>query len=533
MESPPTSDFRQYLVTIIVNLSTLNYETSDHRSWFTLNNEILLCLISVNLSTLNYGMLVGWPSPVQPQLANPNPAIGDIPFTDDMMAHANSMVYCGATLGSCFWGAVANRLGRKKTSVLIIVPYMISWSLLVFTNSRVCLSLARFVGGIGNAGAVINNPMYVAEISSQKLKDRLGPFLFLTACVGVLYCYVCGWLLPFHLFNKLNLLIATLSTLATCFLPESPVYYLRCNQYDKAKQSIAWLRYYRKDNEQHQQRMIADLNTLEASFLNQGSVTPWRDIVRISSTRNAVLVGIGLITAIQMTGIAVVLVNAVFIFTSIGSNTENAALLLPPHLSSIIVAVVQLLSGVGSVYLLSHFNRKPLLIVSYLCMGFAHIVLGSLYFLKFINFPYEAHASFIPLVCLSLFIIAYNIAAGPTSFLILSEIFPAETRNICMGIVMVYQHALMWAVVRSFPLMKATVGMFGSLWTYAIATIVSVVFISLFVPETRNKTFKEIVRRFNNSHKTQTFRVNDSFDKLQNLLTSNNLKTVQIVKTSK
>ncbi|KAI5744906.1 hypothetical protein M8J76_006438 [Diaphorina citri] len=281
------SVFRQYLVTIIVTLSTLNY-----------------------------GILVGWPSPVQRLLqSKTNPAIGDEPFTDDMMAMAGAVVYIGATIGSCFWAFVANKIGRQKTSILIVLPYVITWTLVCFTNSSTSLYIARMIGGLGNAGSIINAPMYVAEICTPRLRDHLGPFLMVFGCIGTLYAYTCGWLLPFHIFNYMNLVIAIFSVLVTCYLPETPVYYLKCNELRKAKRSLIWLRNYQEDNEEHLNALETDLKVLESSFLNRNSLTPWRDLL-IPSTKNAVLVGLGLISSIQFSGIAVVTVNAVAIFTS-------------------------------------------------------------------------------------------------------------------------------------------------------------------------------------------------------------------------
>ncbi|KAI5750759.1 hypothetical protein M8J77_001057 [Diaphorina citri] len=468
------SVFRQYLVTIIVTLSTLNY-----------------------------GILVGWPSPVQRLLqSKTNPAIGDEPFTDDMMAMAGAVVYIGATIGSCFWAFVANKIGRQKTSILIVLPYVITWTLVCFTNSSTSLYIARMIGGLGNAGSIINAPMYVAEICTPRLRDHLGPFLMVFGCIGTLYAYTCGWLLPFHIFNYMNLVIAIFSVLVTCYLPETPVYYLKCNELRKAKRSLIWLRNYQEDNEEHLNALETDLKVLESSFLNRNSLTPWRDLL-IPSTKNAVLVGLGLISSIQFSGIAVVTVNAVAIFTSAEVNV-GTPVKLAPHLSSIIIAILQLLSALGSVYIVSKFNRKFLLIVTYTPISFFLFLLGVFYYLKFINFQHLHHGALAPLVYLSIYIVAYYIAAGPVTYIVLSEIFPAENRNLCMGIVMFYQHILMGSLVRLFPVMKRNIGMFGCMWTYSLVTFIGVILIFLYLPETKNKSFKHVVQKLSHLRKLKS-----------------------------
>lgn len=449
-------------------------------------------LIPVTLSTLNYGVLVGWTSPVQHLLqSTTHPALGDIPLSDNMIALAGAMVYCGATLGCCFWGLVANRVGRKPTSILIVLPYVVSWSLLCFTNNRNSLYLARMIGGIGNAGGVINTPMYIAEVCTPRLRDRLGPLLVVSSCVGTLYAYLCGWLLPFQVFNLVNLAIAVASLLLTFYLPESPVYYLKCNKLRLAKKSLVWLRHYKQDDPSHSRNLERELNLLESSFLNKDSLRPWHDLL-IPSTRNALLLGFGLISGIQFSGIAMVTVNAASIFR-LAQVTSSPP--LSPHLSSLILASLQLLGSLAALYLVKRFNRKPLLVVTYACIALSLLILGAFYYMKAIDSPYLPLVSSVPLVSLSVYIISYYAAAGPVSFIILAQIFPAETRNLCMGLVVVYQHVLMFALIILFPLMRSGLGMYGCIWTYAIASCVTVVYIHFCVPETRKKSFRQIVTR--------------------------------------
>lgn len=444
----------------------------------------------MSLTTLNYGILVGWMAPVLPLLqSSTDPVIGDTPLTDDMVALAGALAYGGALIGCFLWAGVANRLGRKKSTVLIILPYVISYSLLCFTNSRATLYMARLIGGLGNAGGLINAPMYVAEMSTTRLKDRLVPFLLLSSCLGTLYAFAFGWLLPFHVFNYVNLAITVLSLMCSFYLPESPVYHLKCNDLGKAKKSLIWLRCYQEDNEQHGKQLEIDLNVLESSFLNKDSLTPWRDLL-IPSTRNALLIGIGLVLTQQFSGMSIICVYALSLFQS----AHLSSSLISPQFSLVIVALVHLPGAFGSLYLVPKYNRKFILITTNFSVALCLLIVGAFYYLKSIKFQYLSYISLIPVIFLSVHIMIYLIS-NPAYFMVMSEIFAAETRNACMGIVVICQHILMFSLVRLYPFMNGNLGIFGCLWMFSGAVFIAIILIYFLVPETRNKSFKAVVTK--------------------------------------
>lgn len=424
-------------------------------------------------------------SPIQHKLKSiSHPALGNNPLSDTETALVGAMVFLGATIGCFFWSAAANRLGRKKVSVLIILPFVVSWSLVCLSNNTICLYIARLIGGVGNAGAAINSPLYIVEISSLHLRYKLCSLPQLTACIGIVYAYTTGWLLPFHIFNLLHLVLALLALVTSLFLPESPVYYLKRNDVKKARKTLVWLRNYQDDNEQHNRLLDADLQMLESSYISQDNMTPWHDLLE-PSTRNAILVGLGLISTLLFSEMTVVTVNAVSIFRHA---QVNSSAWMKPHVSAIILSLMQLLGSVASVFIIRKLNRKLLLITAHYSIAFSLLMLGCFYYLKFIHFQYLQHISYMPHFALYVYIISIYIAPAPMSSVILSEMFPPDNRKLCMGIVMVYQHILTFCLVVSFPMLRANVNMFGSFWFYSVVSLISIVYIYCFVLDTSQKS---------------------------------------------
>ena len=71
----------------------------------------------------------------------------------------------GTVLGSLTGAIPTNKLGRKKTLILIGVLFFLSAIGCAFTNDAYSFALFRFMGGIGIGVSTIVAPAYVYEIA--------------------------------------------------------------------------------------------------------------------------------------------------------------------------------------------------------------------------------------------------------------------------------------------------------------------------------------------------------------------------------
>ncbi|KAI5745918.1 hypothetical protein M8J76_015525 [Diaphorina citri] len=127
----------------------------------------------VNIIAFGFGTVNGWPSPAQSMLQSPHPPIGDTPFTDEEISWLGSIVFIGGVIGSLVWSQVADRLGRKAAGYLTAVPFIISWSIMIFATDYWSLLGARFIVGIGCTGSLINVPLIVSEMADKDLRGPL------------------------------------------------------------------------------------------------------------------------------------------------------------------------------------------------------------------------------------------------------------------------------------------------------------------------------------------------------------------------
>lgn len=72
---------------------------------------------------------------------------------------------------------IAQRIGKKKTLLIVSIPQMSSWLLIYLANNASLLLVSRFLGGFAGGGIFGIVPSYISEISDDKLRGGLGKML--------------------------------------------------------------------------------------------------------------------------------------------------------------------------------------------------------------------------------------------------------------------------------------------------------------------------------------------------------------------
>lgn len=179
--------------------------------------------------------MVGWCSPVIPQLLEPNNPIG-VTVTDEEISWLTGMI-CVSGLGvTPFLGSLSEALGRKMTGFLVVIPFILTWILNIVAQDATYLLIARFVAGIGCAGSLFLIPLYVSEICTPSLRGTLSSLLLFSINIGILLAFVLGAYLSYFWFNIACMLFSAAFVGTFIFLPETPVYLVRQNRLEDATQ---------------------------------------------------------------------------------------------------------------------------------------------------------------------------------------------------------------------------------------------------------------------------------------------------------
>ncbi|KAG5311729.1 TRET1 protein, partial [Acromyrmex insinuator] len=423
-----------------------------------------LAAISACLLALAVGTALAWTSPVLPQLYKEN---SWLVITKEQGSWVSSLLALGAILGAVPSGPMADKLGRKKTLLLLAAPFLLSWVIIIFAYKLWLIYLARFIIGAAVGAACVVVPTYISEIAETSTRGSLGAMFQLFITVGILlaFIFVCALIEVGFLGSFL-------------FMPESPIWLV--NQGRKPEATIA-MSVLRGDSYDPSEELAEAQREAEQAALRKSTIF---DLVRTPAARKALLASLGGMFFQQLSGINAVIFYTVTIFQASGSS-------MPPDVASIIVAIVQMITTVVAAMIVDRAGRKPLLIFSSSVMLISLVALG-LYFNTKMTGSDVSNLGWLPLTSLTLFMISFSVGMGPIPWMLMGELFPAETKAVASGIAVMLNWFLVFLVTKTFPAMNEGLGADVTFWIFATIMALGTVFTYFYVPETKGKTSQEI-----------------------------------------
>lgn len=166
---------------------------------------------------------------------------------------------------------------------------------------------------------------------------------------------------------------------------------------------------------------------------------------------------------------------------------------MSPEISAIIIGLTQVcLTGV-SAYLVDRSGRKLLLVVSWSVMCVTLVALG-VYFK--VNQLGEANSSaalsWLPIICVCLYLAGFSLGCGPLPWAMLGELLPGSIKGYCSSFVACFNWLLAFFVTVTFGGLVDALGGHAVFFIYAVICGTGVVFVLLFVIETKNKSLEQI-----------------------------------------
>lgn len=433
-------------------------------------------IVPANLVSFSFGVYTGWPSPVTTLLSSKLDTPLNNALSQESISWMCSWGYISAIVGTFFWGLLADRFGRKVTGYLTMMPFLVGWVILLTCHSESALMVSRFLGGLGGSGAAINSPMYVGEISDRHTKALLGSMFILMYNLGVLYVYVFGVLFDYTHLNLACLMVSVLFVIVWGCVPETPTCLIRQNKMNEARESLKWFRGKTIDKEVEE-----EFESLSQRS-DQVTVAKASDYLE-KGTLRALLIGLVFQAGTQLSGINVILMFTVEIF-------QKSRSTLMPETCTMVVGVVQVVGSVIASCVVNRAGRKVFLMVTYALTAASLITIGACFYANTLDTAIDT--GILPVLSLSLHVLAFSVGVGMVPYIIYTEIFPANVRNVCMSALMFWNNTLGFGVTKAYPFMTRELHDSGCFWLFGAFCLLIVPYTYLFVPETRDKSFDEI-----------------------------------------
>lgn len=450
--------------------------------------------VSATLGALAAGSMLGWSSPVIPTITQDNSTDYNFSISKTQGDWISSLVNLGAA-AVCFpIGLIMDALGRKKTMLCLVLPFTLGWLLITFATNVAMLMVGRFITGVAGGAFCVTAPAYTSEIAQDSIRGTLGSYFQLMITVGILFAYGIGSYTSVFVFNILCTIIPIIFGVIFFFMPESPNFLVVKGKHDEAKNALIRLRGSNYD-------VDSELSVLQhKAEVSRSKPVSFATTITKKTALKALLICYALMLFQQFSGINAVIFNTAAIFSSAGAA-------IPAALASIIIGVIQVVATFTSSLIVDRLGRRILLLFSALVMCICSTALGIFFFLQDThgaNSSIVQAISWLPLVSLSLFIIAFSIGFGPIPWMMAGELCLIDIKAFVGSTAGTLNWLLSFLVTSTFNTLNNAIGSGQVFWLFAGIMLLGFVFIFFVVPETKGKSVDEIQILLGAEPQTQT-----------------------------
>jgi MFS family permease len=227
-------------------------------------------------------------------------------ITNEEFSWAVSIMCLGAALICIPTGLCLEKYGRKPTVFFFLIPTIVGWIVIGFAKNLAMLIFGRFLQGFAAGAYSLIIPIYIGEISENKVRGFLGCCFTLMVNLGILFGYFVGYSINFQSFCIICSLVPLCYGVIFMFMPETPVYLIGKKENEKAMQSLIWLRGKEYD-------CTPEFRDIQSQFEVIMPKTTW-EALKEKITLRAMLVMISLMIFIQLGGIHVIIFYSTTIF---------------------------------------------------------------------------------------------------------------------------------------------------------------------------------------------------------------------------
>lgn len=396
--------------------------------------------------------------------------------------------------GSLAAGKTSDWIGRRYTIVLAAFTFLCGALLMGLAPNFSYLMAGRVIAGIGVGYTLMIAPVYTAEISPASARGFLGslPEVFIT--VGIVLGFIMNYVLmglPGNINWRVMLGIAAIPALAVMvgvmFMPESPRWLILKGRKEEARRVL--IKTSKGGQPEADQRLEEIMLASAKAEASANGLSVWRELLIKPSraVRRMLIASIGLNFFMQASGNDAVVYYTPEVFRAAGLHKKSQQFLV-----NVVMGLSKSLACLISALFLDRFGRRPLLFIgtSGMTLSLTGLGLGSMYLSRSVEKPTWAIGLSIVAVCTD--VSFFSIGLGSITWLYSSEIFPLRLRAQGSGIAVTVNRLVSGVVTICFPILAQAITFAGTFFVFAVIAFMSLIFVYVYLPETKGKNLEDI-----------------------------------------
>ncbi|MCX5087467.1 sugar porter family MFS transporter [Streptomyces sp. NBC_00365] len=408
--------------------------------------------------------------------------LGLTPVTEGMVT---SSLLLGAALGAVDGGRLSDARGRRRSILTLAVLFFVGALGCTLAPTTAIMVVARFVLGLAVGGASVTVPVYLAEISPAERRGALVTRNELMVVSGQLLAFTSNAILADVGGGsggvwRWMLVIATIPAVVLWFgmlvMPDSPRWLASQSRFNEAFEVLRQVR-----SEARAQAELSEVSALAVKD-EQEKLDGWRDMKATPWVRRLMFIGFGIAVVQQITGVNTIMYYGTQILTDAGFTADSA---LTANIANGVISVLATFVGI---WLLDRVNRRPMLMTSQIETATALLLIGVFS----LALPEGTGRAFAVLAMTVTFLAFQQGAISPVTWLMLSEIFPMRMRGFGIGVAAMVLWLTNFAIGLVFPSLVSGIGISHTFFLFVVAGVLSLVFVKLYVPETRGRTLETL-----------------------------------------
>jgi len=383
-----------------------------------------------------------------------------------------AMALWGTVIGAIFGGIPTNKLGRKKTLLIIGILFSISAAGSALSNDPFVFAFFRFVGGLGIGASTIAAPAYISEIAPAKDRGRLVGLYQFNIVLGILIAFLSNYLLSdvgpnaWRWMLGVQVFPSVIYTLMAFSIPESPRWLYSMLRIEEAK-----LIFDKIGSKEDVQSIMEDLS-------NNSNGTPLNENIFMKKYRFQLILVFLIAAFNQLSGINAFLYYAPRIFGEAGLGAKTALL------SSIGIGFINLIFTLVGVYLIDRLGRRKLMIFGSIGYIFSLSMVATSFYLNWTGLAVPGF--------LFVFIASHAIGQGAVIWVFISEIFPNHLRASGQSFGSSVHWVLAAIIPSMVPILFTSFGVGNVFAFFAFMMVFQLLFVIFMMPETKGISLEEV-----------------------------------------